>query len=39
MKNYGNLPAYFNWEEKVDGEKIIARFEPSKRNTKPQIRS
>lgn len=30
LRNYGNLPAIFHWEEKVDPEKIIARFEPSK---------
>ena len=30
LRNYGNLPALFHWEEKVDGERIIARFEPSR---------
>ena len=30
MKNFGNLPAHFCWEEKVDSETIIARFEPSR---------
>lgn len=30
MKNYGNLPAIFNWEEKVDSDRIIARFEPQR---------
>ena len=28
LKNYGNLPAQFSWEEKVDPERISARFEP-----------
>lgn len=28
LKNYGNLPAQFAWEEKVDPERISARFEP-----------
>lgn len=26
--NYGNIPAQFNWEEKYEQERIIARFEP-----------
>lgn len=30
LKNYGNLPAMFQWEEKIDQDKIIARFEPSR---------
>jgi hypothetical protein len=28
LKNYGNLPAQFSWEEKMDTERIVARFEP-----------
>ncbi len=28
MSNYGNIPAQFNWEERYEQEKIIARFEP-----------
>jgi len=30
LKNYGNIPAQFNWEEKIDPEKIVARFEPKR---------
>lgn len=30
LKNYGNIPAQFSWEEKIDPEKIIARFEPKR---------
>lgn len=28
LKNYGNLPAQFAWEEVADIERISARFEP-----------
>jgi hypothetical protein len=30
IKNYGNIPAQFSWEEKVDPERIVARFEPKR---------
>ena len=30
LKNYGNIPAQFHWEEKVDSERIVARFEPKR---------
>lgn len=30
LKNYGNIPAQFAWEEKLDTEKIVARFEPKR---------
>lgn len=30
LKNYGNIPAQFNWEEKIDTERIVARFEPKR---------
>jgi hypothetical protein len=30
IKNYGNLPALFHWEEIIDQEHIIARFEPAR---------
>ena len=28
LKNYGNLPAHFRWEQMNDAEKCIAQFEP-----------
>tara|TARA_B100000519_G_C13800970_1_gene231137 strand:+ start:74 stop:337 length:264 start_codon:yes stop_codon:yes gene_type:complete len=28
LKNYGNLPAHFKWEQMNDPEKCIAQFEP-----------
>jgi hypothetical protein len=36
IKNYGNLPALFQWEEKADSDKIIARFEPSRGTIPPK---
>ena len=30
IQNYGNIPAVFQWEEKVEQDRIIARFEPSR---------
>jgi hypothetical protein len=30
LKNYGNLPALYHWEEIIDQEHIVARFEPSR---------
>jgi hypothetical protein len=30
LRNYGNIPASFHWNEKVDSNSIIARFEPAK---------
>lgn len=30
LKNYGNIPAQFSWEEKVEPERIVARFEPKR---------
>ena len=30
LKNYGNLPTQFAWQERVDTEKISARFEPKR---------
>lgn len=36
LKNYGNLPAMFQWEEKLDQEKIVARFEPSRGTIPPK---
>jgi hypothetical protein len=30
LKNFGNLPALYHWEEIIDQEHIIARFEPSR---------
>lgn len=29
LKNYGNLPAHFRWQQKNDPDTIIARFEPA----------
>ena len=28
IKNYGNIPAQFCWEERLDSEGVVARFEP-----------
>ena len=36
MKNFGNLPAVFHWEEKMDGERVVARFEPSRGTIPPK---
>ncbi len=36
LKNYGNLPALFQWEEKLDGERIVARFEPARGTIPPK---
>lgn len=30
LRNYGNIPAQFQWEEKYEQEVIIARFEPQR---------
>ena len=30
LKNYGNIPAQFSWEEKVEPDRIVARFEPKR---------
>jgi hypothetical protein len=30
LKNYGNLPAKFRWEEINDPKRYIVKFEPSK---------
>ena len=30
LKNYGNLPALFHWQEKIEPDRIIARFEPAR---------
>jgi hypothetical protein len=30
LKNYGNIPAQFAWEEKINQDKIVARFEPKR---------
>lgn len=29
LKNYGNLPAHFRWQQKNDPERVIAKFEPA----------
>jgi len=29
LKNYGNLPAHFRWQQKNDPEKVICKFEPA----------
>lgn len=29
LKNYGNLPAHFRWEQKNDTTSCVAKFEPS----------
>jgi len=36
IKNYGNLPVIFHWEEKIDPDRIIARFEPSRGTIPPK---
>lgn len=35
LKNYGNLPAMFHWEEKIESDRIIARFEPARGSIAP----
>lgn len=29
LKNYGNLPTHFRWQQKNDPERCITKFEPS----------
>lgn len=36
MKNYGNLPATFKWEQKNDPDKVVAIFEPSQGVIQPK---
>ena len=36
LRNYGNIPALFQWEEKYDSDRIIARFEPSRGTIPPK---
>lgn len=36
LKNFGNIPAQFCWEEKIDSDKIIARFEPTRGTIAPK---
>ena len=36
LTNYGNLPAVFSWEEKLDSDKIITRFEPARGTIPPK---
>jgi len=35
LKNFGNIPALFHWEEKYDLDNVIARFEPSRGTIPP----
>jgi len=30
IKNYGNLPAQFHWEERIEQDRTVVRFEPSR---------
>lgn len=36
LKNYGNLPALFHWEEKADEEQVVAYFEPARGTIPPK---
>ena len=36
LKNYGNLPATFQWEEIVNPERLIIRFEPRRGVIQPK---
>lgn len=29
LKNYGNLPAHFRWQQKNDPDRVICKFEPA----------
>ena len=36
LKNYGNLPAHFRWENVHDPDRVICQFEPHAGTIKPR---
>ena len=36
LTNFGNLPAQFSWDEKLESDRMIARFEPQRGTLLPK---